>query len=107
MCPSFPRDGYLFPDGKGGHWSTNKQSQIMEREAEIGVGVCIMTASYRQFQVGFDRESVRRGLKGDNDAEEEWGSDGEDEAQDGRAFDSGKTARNRSGRKASRTVWHK
>jgi hypothetical protein len=63
MCPNYPRDGYLFPDGKGGHWSTNKQSQLMERETEIGVGVAIMTQSYRQLQVGFDREYVRTGLK--------------------------------------------
>ena len=102
MCPSYPRDGYLFPDGKGGPWSTNKQSRIMERETEIGVGVCIMTASYRQLQVGFDREFVRTGLKRDNDDEDELESDGEDEAHDRMAVHSGKTARNWYGRKGLR-----
>jgi superfamily II DNA helicase RecQ len=102
MCPSFPRNGYLFPDGKGCHWSTNKQSELMERETEIGVGVCIMTASYRQLQVGFDREFVRTGLKRDNDDEDELESDGEDEAHDRMAVHSGKTARNWYGRKGLR-----
>jgi superfamily II DNA helicase RecQ len=102
MCPSYPRDGYLFPDGKGGHWSTNKQSRLMERETEIGVGVCIMTQSYRQLQVGFDREFVRTGLKRDNDDEDELESDGEDDAHDRMAVHSGKTARNWYGRKGLR-----
>jgi superfamily II DNA helicase RecQ len=102
MCPNYPRDGYLFPDGKGGHWSTNKQSRLMERETEIGIGVCIMTQSYRQLQVGFDREYVRTGLKRNDDNEDELESDGEDEAHDRMAVHSGKTGRNWYGRKGLR-----
>jgi len=48
MYPDFPRNGYLFPDGKGGHWSTDKQSEVMKRETEIGIGVSLTTADYRQ-----------------------------------------------------------
>jgi superfamily II DNA helicase RecQ len=102
MCPNYPRNGYLFPDGKGGHWSTNKQSQLMERETEIGIGVCIMTQSYRQLQVGFDREYVRTGLKRNEEDEDELESDGEDEAHDRMAVHSGKTGRNWYGRKGLR-----
>jgi len=74
----------------------------MERETEIGVGVCIMTQSYRQLQVGFDREYVRTGLKRNDDDEDELESDGEDEAHDRMAVHSGKTGRLRYGRKGLR-----
>ena len=71
----------------------------MERETEIGVGVCIMMQSYRQLQVGFDREFVWMGLKWDNDDEDELESDGEDEAHDRMAVHSGKTGWLHYGRK--------
>lgn len=101
ICPSYPRNGYLFPDGKGGHWSTDKQSELMGRETQIAVGVRITTTSYRQLQVGFDREFVRTGLKRGED-EEELESDGEDEAHDRMAVHSGKTGRGHYGRKGLR-----
>ena len=61
-----------------------------------------MTASYRQLQVGFDREYVRTGLKRNEDDEDEVESDGEDEAHDRMAVHSGKTGRNWYGRKGLR-----
>src|SRR5436190_1577647 len=57
-----------------------------------------MTASYRQLQVGFDREFVWTGLKRD-DNEDELESDGEDEVHDRMAVHSGKTGRLHYGRK--------
>ena len=75
---------------------------LMARETEIGVGVCIMTASYRQLQVGFDREFIRTGLKRDNNEEEELESDGEDEVHDRMAVHNSKTGRLHYGRKGLR-----
>jgi len=60
-----------------------------------------MTASYRQLQVGFDREFVRTGLKRDDD-EDELETDGEDEAHDRMAVHRSKTGQLHYGRKGLR-----
>ena len=97
ICPGYPRNGYLFPNGKDEHWSTDKQSLLITQEARIGIGFTITTASYRQLQVGFDREFVRTGLKRDD--EDEFESDGEDDVHDRMTVHSSKTGRLHHGRK--------
>jgi hypothetical protein len=60
-CPEFPRNGYVFPDGRGFHWMTNVQTDLLERETGIHLGVEINTRTYRHFQAEFDRRLVRSG----------------------------------------------
>jgi len=92
-------NGYLFTDGKGGHWNTDKQSRIMARESQSRLGFRITTASWRQLQVAFDREFVRTGLpEEDSDSD----GDGEDDVHDLRAAHSARVANNHYGRKGLR-----
>ena len=97
ICPEYPRNGYLFPDGKGSHWGTPRQTKIMNRESQTGVGFTVGTQSYRQLQVAFDREYVRMPVslpEDDGDASEEE----ESHISDIQAVHSSRIARNHYGR---------
>ena len=97
--PDWDSKGYLFTDGKGGHWDTDKQSKIMARESQSRVGFRVTTAGWRQLQVALDREFVRTGVS-DRDFDAE--SDGEDDIHDLVAGHSTRVGDNHYGRKGLR-----
>ena len=97
--PEWDSDGYLFTNGKGGHWDTDKQSKVMARESQSRIGFRVTTASWRQLQVALDREFVRTGVKDERSGSE---SDGEDNVHDIQAGHSESMANNRYGRKGLR-----
>jgi len=77
-CPEFPRNGYVFPDGRGFHWVTNVQTDLLERETGIHLGVEINTRTYRHFQAEFDRRLVRSGHDYENHGDDSDDDDNDD-----------------------------
>jgi hypothetical protein len=97
--PEWDSNGYLFTNGKGGHWDTDKQSKMMARESQSRIGFRVTTAGWRQLQVALDREFVRTGVKDEDSGSE---SDGEDNVHDIQAGHSERVANNHYGRKGLR-----
>jgi superfamily II DNA helicase RecQ len=110
ICPGFPRSGYLFPDGKGKHWKTDIQTKVMKRETKARIGYGVNTRTYRQLQVGFDREFVRSGFHSLNPAscnsDDEHEDGTEEHISDKQAGHSGRIARNDYGGKGTRLDTH-
>ena len=77
-CPEFPRNGYVFPDGRGFHWVTNVQTDLFETETEIHLGVSINTRMYRHFQAEFDRRLARSGHNYDDHGDDSDNDDPHD-----------------------------
>jgi hypothetical protein len=61
--PNWDSNGYLFTNGKGGHWDMAKQSKVTPRESQSRIGFKVTTAGWSQLQVALDREFVRTGVR--------------------------------------------
>lgn len=82
----------------------------MKRETKARIGYGVDTRTYRQLQVGFDRELVRSGFDSLNPEDyslDDGDGDGtEEHISDMQAVHSGRTARNHYGRKGTRLDTH-